>query len=658
MNDLSGVINAIRINGIEAITNAQSGHPGIVLGAAPTLVTLFANHLNYCANDPYYFNRDRFILSAGHGSALLYAIITACQLQGTNIADLSSFRQLNSSYAGHPERNILPGIEVTTGPLGQGVANAVGMAIAEARLNHLYQINNQGVVDHYTYCLFGDGCFQEGIFHEAISIASHYQLQKLILIYDANDVQLDGPTSNSESLDPQKYFAAMNFDCHLVVDGENFTAIDQAITKAKKSAQPSVIIVKSIIGAHSSKAGLAAAHGAPLSVSEIQNLRAKFNYKTPAFSYPQQVYQAFQQFHKRSQLHRQAFENRLATLLRDNPKKGNQLQSLINQKFSCQWNQQIPHLSIPSQLASRELVGEVYQLVTQNNPTITTLNCDLSSSTKIAHYRQPLANRHNYAAANWNLGVREFAMMAINNGMTAHGGVLGVGSTFLVFADYFKAALRLSALSHLPTMTVLSHDSIMVGEDGPTHQPIEQLWMLRAIPNLLVTRPCNVSEITVAFELWLNNNPSSPVVIVSSRQKFTIHKSSCQQARKGGYVIYGPKKGPTDLTILATGSEVPLAIAAAKIIAQQKITIKVVSLWCLQLFQKQSKKYTKQVLGTGIKVSLELGSTIGWKAFADDCLGIDHFGLSANANDLVQKWKMTPKGVAKKLMTIWQKHQK
>lgn len=647
MKQLNHAINAIRINGIEAVNQAKSGHPGIVLGAAPTLATLFANHFTYLPDQPDYFNRDRFVLSAGHGSALLYAILAACQFKGVNIADLASFRQLNSAFAGHPERHELSGIEVTTGPLGQGVANAVGLAIAEARLNEL----TKGVIDHYTYCLFGDGCFQEGIFHETVSVASFYRLKKLILIYDANDVQLDGPTANSESLDPQKYFEALNFDCHFVNDGEDIAAIDQALTRAKQSDRPSVIIVKSILGIHSPKAGSNVAHGSPLSPEEIQLVRKELNYFAPNFSYDPTVYQAFDGLKKRGLASYQNYQQRFEQFVQQNPEQANWLRELEHQKFDLSFLNQLDNFKKTNE-ATRNLVGQVYQLVTQSNPTITTLNCDLSVSTKIIHAGKEKANANNYQAPNWNLGVRELGMMGINNGITAHGGILGVGSTFLAFADYVKPALRVGAISHLPTLTIFSHDSIMVGEDGPTHQPIEQLAMLRSMPNVYVARPCNVSEIAAAFELWLTNREQNPVVMASSRHNFTIHESNLTDARKGGYIIYGSKEYASDITILATGSEVPLAIEVAQLLEEKKITVRVVSLWCWELFQQQSTDYVEQILGTGIKISLELGSTMGWSSFADYCLGIDHFGTSAKGEDILKAWKITPADISEDIETI------
>lgn len=647
MKQLNHAINAIRINGIEAVNKAKSGHPGIVLGAAPTLATLFANHFTFLPDQPDYFNRDRFVLSAGHGSALLYSVLAACQFKGVNIADLASFRQLNSAFAGHPERHELSGIEVTTGPLGQGVANAVGLAIAEARLNKL----TKGVIDHYTYCLFGDGCFQEGIFHEVVSVASFYNLKKLILIYDANDVQLDGPTADSESLNPKKYFEALNFDCHWVNDGEDVAAIDQALTKAKQSDRPSVIIVKSIIGIYSPKANSNTVHGAPLSTEEIAVVRNELNYSAPAFSYDQEVYQAFDGLKIRGLASYQDYQKRFEQFVQQNPEQANWLRQLENNKFDLSFLNELDKFNKTNE-ATRNLVGQVYQLVTECNPTITTLNCDLSVSTKIIHSGKPKADANNHEAPNWNLGVRELGMMGINNGITAHGGILGVGSTFLAFADYTKPALRVGAISSLPTLTVFSHDSIMVGEDGPTHQPIEQLAMLRATPNVYVARPCNVSEIAAAFELWLTNEQRHPVVITSSRHNFTIHESSLTQARKGGYIIYGSQEYASDITILATGSEVALAVDVAKLLEQKNITVRVVSLWCWELFQQQPHDYVDKILGTGTKVSLELGCTMGWNNFADYCLGIDHFGASAKGEDLLKAWKITPADVAEDIEVI------
>ncbi|MDQ0514302.1 transketolase [Mycoplasmoides fastidiosum] len=653
-NQLLKAINAIRVVGVEAVAAANSGHPGIVLGAAPILATLFANHINFDVKDPHYFNRDRFVLSAGHGSALLYALFAAIQMKDVHVGDLKNFRQLNSVYAGHPERNHLPGVEMTTGPLGQGVGAAVGMAIAEAHLSALFKANNQSVVDHYTYCLFGDGDFQEGIFHEALSVAAYYNLSKLILIYDSNNIQLDGPTSGSEILDHQKYFEAFNIDYHLVTDGDDPVAIDQALQAAKAANRPSVIEVKTVIGAHSPKANSSAVHGAPLSAEEIVCLRENLEYTAAPFSYDAAVYQAFDGLHTRTQATKEQYQERLEALATTDPEQFGLFNQISHNEFDLSFTETALALNYVNE-ASRNIVGDVYQLVTKTNPTLITLNADLSVSTKIIHKNQPFASATDHAAPNWNMGVRELAMQAINNGISAHGGVLAAGSTFLAFADYTKPAIRLGAINELNTLTVFSHDSITVGEDGPTHQPIEQLAMLRATPHVYVARPSNVAETTAALELWLQKDAKNPVVITSSRAPFKIIESNMKDVRRGAYVIYGTAYTQPDVMLYATGSEVELAVQLAEFLETKNLTVQVVSFWCTKLFDEQDIEYKKSILQHRYTFSLEFGATLGWKKYARYSWGIDRFGLSAPAGDVVKALNFLVEKMANRVLKIVQK---
>ncbi|WP_391591647.1 Transketolase [[Mycoplasma] cavipharyngis] len=653
--NLKKAINAIRITGVEAVGVANSGHPGIVLGAGPLLTTLFANHLNFDVSDPNYFNRDRFILSAGHGSALLYALFAAIKMPNVNVKDLSSFRQLNSIFAGHPERNLLTGVELTTGPLGQGVASAVGFAIAEAHLSAMFKVNDQSVVDHYTYCLFGDGCFQEGVFHEALAVAGFYQLSKLILIYDSNNVQLDGYTNATENIDHQKYFESLNFDYHFVADGEDLGAINKAIIAAKKSNRPSIIEVKTIIGNFSAKANSSAVHGAPLSASEIESLRKTLKYTTEPFTYDQEVYDAFNDLHQRSQEHHQQFLTRLELFKTKNPEQADLITKILKNQFDLSFIDQAATLSYNKE-ASRNIMGDVYQLATQVNPTLITLNADLSTSTKIIHKNQPYANASDHTAPNWNVGVREFAMQAINNGISAHGGILAAGSTFLAFVDYLKAGLRLGAINHLNTLTIFSHDSLTVGEDGPTHQPIEQLAMLRATPNIYVARPCNAIEAAVALELWLDQKTAAPVVITTSRAPFKILSAEIDLVKKGAYVIYGSAHTQPQVVLFATGSEVELAIAVAEFLENKNVTVQVISFWCHKLFDQQDVEYRKSILNHRFTFSIELGATANWRKYARYVWGVDRYGLSAPGQNILNVLNFTAEKLATKILKILAKN--
>lgn len=655
-NYLNQAITAIRVAGIEAVSQANSGHPGIVLGAAPILATLYANHMNFDVSNPHYFNRDRFVLSAGHGSALLYALFAALKIPGANVSELKNFRQLNSVYAGHPERDLLAGVEMTTGPLGQGVASAVGMAIAEAHLHAMFKTQNSAVVDHYTYCLFGDGCMQEGIFHEALSIASYYNLKKLILLYDSNDIQLDGPTKNSECINKQKYFEALNFDYQLVLDGNDPKAIDTAIALAKTTDKPSIIEIKTIIGLYSPKANSASVHGAPLSKDEIAVVRKNLNYNFPSFTYDQDVYAAFLNFHSRSQNNYQKYLEAEKQLEQDDSKKAELFKKIKNNQFCSNFISTVfEQLSFDHE-ASRNIVGKIYQHVMNANPTFITLNADLSCSTKIIATNKSFASANDHGGVNWNVGVRELAMQALLNGITAHGGMLGVGSTFLAFADYTKPAMRLGAINKLKTLTVFSHDSISVGEDGPTHQPIEQLAMFRATPEICLCRPSNLEEAVYAFVYWIKH-AKAPVVITTSRAAYKVPKVDLNQIEnieKGAYVVYKKAK-EVDLSLLATGSEVAVAIAVADELAKHNVHAEVISVWSWEIYMNflATNQESESIFSSDIRFSIEYGSTMGWEFF--DCIpiGIDEFGKSAPADQVAHELEVDVNAIVELILETY-----
>ncbi|MGL4647343.1 MAG: transketolase [Mycoplasmoidaceae bacterium] len=640
-------IDTIRLLGVSMVDKANSGHPGIVLGAAPIIYSLFRNHLNVIPTNPDFANRDRFVLSAGHGSALLYATMFLSGYKNLKLEDLMNFRQLGSITPGHPEKHLLPGVEISTGPLGQGVAAAVGMALGETYLNKTFKTKKGSLYDHYTYCLFGDGCMQEGIFDEAISIASKYELNKLILLYDSNDIQLDGEVKDSTVVDVKKYFIAKGFNYIFVKNGNDEIAISLAIEQAKaEKNKPSIIEIKTKIGHGSKKENKNAAHGSPLSKEEIIDLKDKLNYHNEAFEIPKNAIEDFQILHQRGNKINDKYQSILAEI-KLNKKLHQLLKAAQAGKYQIE-EKMFDQIKKESNLATRNLCGEVLNIIADANPFILIGNADLSSSTKVKHNLGKTYSSENRMGRNINYGVREFAMNAINAGMASYKELKAIGSTFLSFSDYNKAAIRLAAISEIPLITIYSHDSITVGEDGPTHQPIEQIWALRLIPNHFLFRPINKAEMIVAFKFALENN-HAPTSIITSRSNFMQIESSIAKASKGGYLLKTAEN--YKMTIIATGSEIEVAIKVSETLEKDyMIQTNIVSMPCVELFKKQTPAYQASVLGDKTVVSIEFGVTTPWYKYADIAIGIDQFGYSGKPNDVIKKLQMTPEAIVEKIM--------
>ncbi len=637
-------VNTIRMLGVDAISRAQSGHPGIVLGAAPIMYALFRNHLIYNPENPGFFNRDHFVLSAGHGSALLYATMLLAGYEDINIEDLMNFRQLGSKTAGHPENILLKGVEVSTGPLGQGVAMAVGLAIAEKKLANEFNKSIK-VIDHYTYCLFGDGCLEEGIFYEAINVAGNLGLNKLIMLYDSNKVQLDGRVSDSTRIKVRKLFKSARWNYIKVRNANNVAAISRAIELAKHSLKPTVIECQSTIGYGSRHADSNKCHGAPFTEEEVKEIRKNLKYNIPPFVIHENAKKDFELFKKRGKLAQQKFNRSINVLEAKNLALYQQLLSLTRNEFnfSLDW---YANYQQKQKEATRNIFGEALQLYLENNPTFLTLIADLSSSTKIKHKKSLAITKNYFEPQNINIGVREFAMEAIGNGICAHGGCRAIGSTFLSFSDYCKPATRLGAVSHLPMCTVYSHDSITVGEDGPTHQPIEQLQMLRSIPNHYLFRPANFNE-CLGVIYMINKIKDRPISVATSRAAFNQANGSFTNTANGGYVIK-EYENPV-INIIATGSEVALAIAVAERLSKKNIKSVVISMPCLELFYEQSKSYKESILGNRPTVSIEYGSTTCWHKIADLTIGIDTFGMSGKPATVVDHFKLNETSISDKI---------
>lgn len=641
------VVNSIRALSIDAIEKANSGHPGLPMGAAPMAYALWKDHLNFNSKSVNWFNRDRFILSAGHGSMLLYSLL---HFSGViSMDDIKEFRQYESKTPGHPEFKHTDGVEITTGPLGQGFAMSVGMAMAEAHLAAKFNTKEHNVIDHYTYVLASDGDLMEGISHEAASLAGHLALDKLIVLYDSNDISLDGDLDMSFSENIEGRFKAYNWDYHIVKDGNDLEAISQAIENAKSSDKPSLIEVKTIIGYGSpNKQGKSDSHGAPIGEDERKSAFDHYGLDhTKSFHVDDSVYERFNEtLNKRGE----ELENEWNALMEEykasNEDLYNTLVDAINGKLPVDYDMNLPVYEVGSKKATRGSSSDVIQKLSENIPTLFGGAADLASSNKTLVNAEEAFLPGNYSGRNIWFGVREFAMAAAANGMAAHGAILPYVGTFFVFSDYLKPAVRLSALMQLPVTYVFTHDSIAVGEDGPKHEPIEQLAGLRAIPNLNVIRPADGNETREAWKRAVESK-NTPTALVLTRQDveaLDIDKGTLAEGvKRGGYVAYD---NGDDAIVFATGSEVSLAIEAAKVLKEKDVNIKVVSLPDTETFFKQDKAYIDSVLNKHIenRTAVEMAASIGWARFVGldgKYLTIDTFGASAPGDYVMEKYGYT-----------------
>jgi transketolase len=624
-------INAIRFLGVDAINKAESGHPGIVLGSAPMAYTLFTKHLNINVKNTKWFNRDRFILSAGHGSMLLYALN---HLSGYKISieDLKKFRQIGNT-PGHPEFGHTDGVETTSGPLGQGISNAVGMAIAETHLAARFNKENFNLVDHYTYVICGDGDLQEGVALESISLAGHLGLGKLIVLFDSNDIQLDGKVSMAYSEKHQQKFEAMGWQYLLVDDGNDIVKINKAIKKAKNELnKPTLIEVKTIIGFGTNLAGTSKVHGAPIGFDEAVNLRKNLNWEYGPFEVPTEIYDHFRKKVKlRGQKTYRNWQELLNKYQEKFPTDYKLFEDFLNSKTSIDIKDYQVEVSSEKD-ATRNISGKIIDSLSKKYLNFIGGSADLTASTKAkgadGHY-----NKENRLARNINFGVREHAMGAIVNGMVLHGGLKVFGGAFFVFSDYMKPAIRLAAIMHIPSIFVFSHDTIAVGEDGPTHQPVEQLVGLRAIPNLNLLRPADAMETLAAWKIAMESTNTPTVIILTRQNVSNLRTTSYEGFSKGAYIV-SKESNKLDGILLASGSEVGLAIEAQKLLMTKNISVRVVSMPSHHLFEKQSMKYQKEILFNRKKViAVEMGSSMSWYKYAEHVYGLNQFGVSAPLND-------------------------
>jgi transketolase len=650
-------VNTIRTLSIDAIEKSNSGHPGMPMGAAPMAYTLWAKEMNHNPANPNWFNRDRFVLSAGHGSMLLYSLLHLFNY-GVTIDDLKNFRQWGSKTPGHPEFGHTPGVEATTGPLGQGIAMAVGMAMAERHLADTYNKDNYPVVDHYTYSICGDGDLMEGVSAEAASLAGHLKLGRLVVLYDSNDISLDGDLHLSFSESVQKRFEAYGWEVIRVEDGNDLTEIQAAIAQAKKSDVPTLIEVKTVIGYGSpNKGGKSASHGAPLGASETQLAKQTYGWSyEEAFHVPTEVSEHYAALAQEGAEKELAWNELYEGYKAAYPELATQLETAIKGELPADLQESLPEFNAGDAMATRDSSGKTIQAIASAVPAFFGGSADLAGSNKTLMTAEKNFAIDGYGGRNIWFGVREFAMGAALNGLALHGGVKVFGATFFVFSDYLRPAIRLAALMKLPVTYVFTHDSIAVGEDGPTHEPVEQLASLRAMPGLSIIRPADAKETAAAWQLAVEST-DTPTALVLTRQNLPtldLTKAEAYEGvKKGAYTVSTGKEAAQAL-ILASGSEVSLAIKAQAALAEEGISVNVVSMPSWDRFEKQSAEYKESVLPESVqaRVGIEAGSSLGWREYIGskgEHITIDHFGASAPADKLFQEYGFTVENVVAKV---------
>ena len=649
-------VNAIKVLGVDAINKAKSGHPGVVMGAAPMAYSLFTKHLRVNPKKTDWINRDRFVLSAGHGSMLLYSLLHLSGFEDVSLEEVKNFRQWGSKTPGHPEFGHTKGIDATTGPLGQGISTAVGMALAERYLAAKYNKEGYDLFDHYTYVICGDGDIMEGVASEASSFAAVQKLNKLVVLYDSNDICLDGETKDAFSENVRARYEAYGWNTILVEDGANVEAVNVAIEQAKKSDKPTLIEVKTIIGAGSpNRQGTNGVHGAPLGDEETELFRKEIGWENEPFDIPADVYADFKaNVADRGENEYTKWEKLYADYKAAYPELAKELEEALTRE-------DIKHLSkesfsfknVGEAQATRNSSQDAINSVAAVLPTFFGGSADLSHSNMTFIKGDNLQDDAHRTERNVQFGVREFAMATVLNGLMLHGGVRVFGGTFFVFSDYLKGALRLSALQNLPVTYVFTHDSIAVGEDGPTHEPIEHLASLRTIPNTYVFRPADATETQAAWYLSQKTN-DRPTSIVLTRQNLPIlENSSFEKVAKGAYVVY-ETAADFDTILIATGSEVALAIDVARELETDGSKVRVVSMPSVELFEEQSKEYKEELLPLNIRrrVSLEMGNSALWYKYVGLdglAIGIDKFGASAPANKVIEEYGFTVEAVVEKI---------
>ncbi|WP_062513433.1 transketolase [Halobacillus sp. KGW1] len=651
-------INTIRTLSIDAVEKANSGHPGMPMGAAPMAYTLWTKFMDHNPKNSQWFDRDRFVLSAGHGSMLLYSML---HLSGydVSIEDLKSFRQWDSKTPGHPEYGHTDGVEATTGPLGQGLAMATGMAMAEAHLAAKYNRGDYNVVDHYTFSICGDGDLMEGVSQESASLAGHLGLGKLIVLYDSNDISLDGDLDRSFSESVEKRYEAYGWEVIRVEDGTDTEEIAAAIEKAKANKeQPTMIEVKTVIGFGSpNKSGKSASHGAPLGAEETTATKEFYKWEHEPFHVPDEVYQDFKEkIQDNGQAKEQEWNELMKQYKEAYPELAEELETAIAGQLPEGWDKELPSYTVGEDSpATRAASGDAINALSKTVPSLFGGSADLAGSNKTEVKEEEDFTRENYAGRNIWFGVREFAMAAAMNGIALHGGLKIYGGTFFVFSDYLRPAVRLSALMNLPVNYVLTHDSVAVGEDGPTHEPVEQLASLRAMPNLAVLRPADGNETNAAWKIAMESE-TMPTALVLTRQGLPTLEGTEEKAyegmKRGAYILSDSDKEEPDAILLASGSEVQLIVEAQKELKTKGFDVRVVSVPSFTHFEAQSKEYKEEILPSNVRkrLAVEMGASFGWDRYVGldgSIIGIDKFGASAPGDTVIKNYGFTVENVVK-----------
>jgi transketolase len=657
-------VNAIRTLSIDAVDKANSGHPGMPMGAAPMAYVLWTKHMNHNPANPEWANRDRFVLSAGHGSMLLYSLL---HLTGYDLKmeDLKAFRQWGSRTPGHPEFGHTPGVEATTGPLGQGLAMATGMAMAERHLADTYNRDGFPIVDHYTYSICGDGDVMEGISGESASLAGHLKLGRLIVLYDSNDISLDGDLNLSFSENVAKRYEAYGWQVIRVEDGNDLAEIDAAIAEAKRdTTRPTMIEVKTVIGYGSpNRAGTSEAHGKPLGQEENALTRKHYEWEHEPFEVPDEVYSHYRTVKEAGQAKQAEWESLYAKYQAAHPELAKQFAQAMAGELPEGWDAALPAYEVGKKLATRQASGEALNGLAKNLPYLIGGSADLAGSNNTLLKGVGDFHAENYGGRNLWFGVREHAMGAAMNGMSLHGGLRVYGGTFFVFSDYLRPAIRLAALMKQPVIYVLTHDSIAVGEDGPTHEPVEHLPALRVIPGLTVMRPADAAETAEAYRYAVGQS-ERPVAMVLTRQGLPVLEGTVQHARegvrRGAYIVAEASGGGPEVLLLASGSEVSLAVAAYDALAAKGVRARVVSMPAWDLFESQPQEYKDRVLPPQVKarVGIEMAMPLGWERYVGDqgaVIGIHTFGASAPGEKLIEEYGFTVDNVLAKVEQVLKK---
>ena len=646
-------VNELRVLSAEMITNAGSGHPGIALGSAPILYSLYANCMAVNPDDPYNFNRDRFVLSAGHGSSILYSTLHA---MGYKIStdDLKKFRTCGSITPGHPEYGITPGVDSTTGPLGQGIANAVGMAIAEKHFAAIFNKKDAKLFDSTIYCLTGDGCLMEGISYEALSLAGTLNLDNFVLIYDCNKTTIEGKIDIAFCDDIELRFKSIGFDIFKVKNGNSTQEISKAILSAKKSKRPAIVVVPTIIGYGSRLADSEKSHGSPLSVEMLDDLRQTLCVNRPEFELSDKVKEHFKKVSRDAQL-RLFSKNKENKYKEKYPKEYKKFKAMFDENTYTKLAEKLKNIDISAFAAgaTRDINHVLLQEVAKIVPNLFGGSADVAPSTKAFVKEESAFSKTDYLSSYMHYGIREHAMAGISNGIALFGGLIPYQSCFLSFFDYLKPSLRMSALIKLRVLSMFSHDSILVGQDGPTHQPIEQIPTLRNIPNMIVSRPYNAAEILATY-IWMLNN-KMPINMILSKDKMELLNSSLDDALMGGYIIKDAKKA--QITLVGTGTDVDKCLQIAEILQQNSVSARVVSMPCVSIFESQSMAYQKSVFNYMPKVFIEASAENYWYKMASDndlVLNITEFGTSGKPSEVEKFMKFDAKSLAKKILS-WHK---